>query len=70
MAQKGSGELFPGIPNVRVDERELGEVDALRVEIDSFLTAIRDGKKALVSGHDGRMALETALKINVALGLH
>lgn len=70
IAQKGNGELFPGIPNVKVDERQLGEVDALRAEIDSFLSAIRDGKKALVSGRDGRMALETALKINTALGLH
>jgi len=70
VARKGSGELFPGVPNVKVDERELGETDALRIEIESFLDAIRDGKKALVSGRDGRMALETALKINTSLGLH
>jgi len=69
VAQKGSGELFPGIPNVKVKETELGEADALLVEIDSFLTAIRQGTKAQVSGRDGRMALETALKINAALGL-
>jgi predicted dehydrogenase len=69
VAQKGSGELFPGIPNVKVKETELGEADALLVEIDSFLTAIRQGTRAQVSGRDGRMALETALKINAALGL-
>lgn len=68
VAQKGSGELFPGVPNVRVDERELGEADALRSEIESFINAIREGKQPQVSGRDGRMALETALKINVALG--
>jgi predicted dehydrogenase len=68
VAQKGSGELFPGIPNVKVDERELGEADALRNEIESFIDAIRTGKQPQVSGRDGRMALETALKINVALG--
>jgi predicted dehydrogenase len=67
LAQKGSGELFPGVPNVRVDERELGEADALRSEIESFLAAIRDGKPPQVSGLDGRMALETALKINTSL---
>ncbi len=67
VAKKGSGELFPGVPNVKVDERELGEADALRSEIESFISAIRDGKPPQVSGHDGRMALETALKINTSL---
>ncbi len=68
MARKGAGELFPGVPNVKVDERELGEADALKNEIESFLRAIREGKAPEVSGHDGRMALETALKINSCLG--
>jgi len=67
VAQKGSGELFPGVPNVKVDERELGEADALRSEIESFIAAIREGKPPQVSGRDGRMALETALKINTSL---
>ncbi|MSN26417.1 MAG: gfo/Idh/MocA family oxidoreductase [Geobacter sp.] len=67
VAQKGSGELFPGIPNVKVDERELGEADALKSEIESFISAIREGKEPQVSGRDGRMALETALKINTSL---
>lgn len=68
VAQKGSGEIFPGVPNVKVDERELGEADALRSEIESFIAAIREAKQPQVSGRDGRMALETALKINQALG--
>ncbi len=68
VAQKGSGELFPGVPNVKVDERELGQADALRSEIESFITAIREDRQPQVSGSDGRMALETALKINEALG--
>jgi predicted dehydrogenase len=68
LTQKGSGELFPGVPNVKVDEHELGDADALRSEIESFLEAIREGKPPLVSGLDGRMALETALKINSSLG--
>ncbi len=68
VAKKGSGELFPGIPNVKVDERELGQADALLSEIESFISAIREGKQPQVSGRDGRMALETALKINQALG--
>ena len=68
VAKKGSGELFPGVPNVKVDERELGEADALKSEIESFIAAIREGSRPQVSGRDGRMALETALKINTALG--
>ncbi len=68
VAQKGKGEMFPGVPNVRVDEKSLGEADSLRNEIESFLHALRNGEKPLVSGTDGRMALETALKINAALG--
>lgn len=67
VAQKGSGELFPGVPNVKVDERQLGEADALRSEIESFISAIRTGTPPQVSGRDGRMALETALKINTSL---
>ena len=67
VARKGSGELFPGVPNVKVDERELGEADALRNEIESFIAAIREGKQPQVSGRAGKMALETALKINQSL---
>lgn len=67
VAQKGSGELFPGVPNIKVDEKQLGEADALRSEIESFLSAIRTGTAPAVSGRDGRMALETALLINLSL---
>ena len=67
VAQRGVGELFPGVPNVKVDERELGQSDALLSEIESFIAAIREGKPPQVSGRDGKMALETALKINASL---
>lgn len=67
VAKRGDGELMPGIPNVQVQERELGQSDPLLSEIRSFLDAVRSGGKPQVSGRDGRMALETALKINKAL---
>lgn len=67
VAKRGEGELMPGVPNVSVRERELGESDPLMSEIASFVDAIRTGKQPQVSGRDGRMALETALKINEAL---
>jgi predicted dehydrogenase len=58
---------MPGIPNVQVQERELDQSDALLMEINSFVEAIQHAKQPQVSGRDGRMALETALKINKAL---
>jgi len=67
VANRGEGELLPGIPNVQVQERELGQSDPLLSEISSFVDAIREGKQPQVSGRDGRMALETALKINEGL---
>ncbi len=70
VAKRGEGELFPGVPNVQVQERELGQSDPLLSEISSFLEAIREGKQPQVSGRDGRMALETALKINESLARH
>jgi len=50
-----------------VQERELGQSDPLLSEISSFVEAIQQGRQPQVSGRDGRMALETALKINEAL---
>ena len=41
--------------------------DALRAQIESFLDAIRRGAPPLVSGSDGRRALETALAISAQL---
>jgi predicted dehydrogenase len=67
IAKRGEGELMPGIPNVQVQERELGQSDPLMLEITSFVEAIKAGKQPQVSGRDGRMALETALKINESL---
>lgn len=67
VAKKGAGELLPGIPNVQVKEQELAQSDPLLSEISSFVEAIREGKQPQVSGRDGRMALETALKINQGL---
>jgi len=67
MAQKGDGELFPGVPDVKVTERELEPADALLDEIRSFIGSIRQGTPPAVSGRAGRMALETALKINESL---
>jgi predicted dehydrogenase len=61
--RKGDGEMFPGVPNVTKEEQSFGQTDALKSEIESFLDAVINGKQPVVSGEDGRYALETALKI-------
>jgi predicted dehydrogenase len=65
--RKGDGEMFPGIPNVQMDEKIFEPGDALMSEIEAFLAAIVSGKPPVVTGEDGRRALETALMINKKL---
>lgn len=55
------------ILQLQMREQQLGQSDALLAEITSFVEAITTGQEPLVSGSTGRMALETALKINAAL---
>lgn len=55
------------VPQLQVVEQELSQSDLLLAEISSFVEAITTGKEPLVHGRIGRMALETALKINTAL---
>jgi predicted dehydrogenase len=48
---------------ISIEQLECDSEDALRLEIESFLQAVRDGTRPLVSGEDGRQALETARDI-------
>ncbi|MDD2338199.1 MAG: Gfo/Idh/MocA family oxidoreductase [Geobacteraceae bacterium] len=65
--RKGDGEMFPGIPNVAIDQRELAQGDVLKTEIESFLASVAGRTEPVVTGEDGRRALETALLINKKL---
>jgi predicted dehydrogenase len=65
--RKGEGEMFPGIPNVAIDQRELEQGDVLKTEIESFLASVAGRTEPAVTGEDGRRALETALMINKKL---
>ena len=65
--RKGEGEMLPGVPKVDIDEKVLAEVDALQEEIKSFITSISNGTSPVVTGEDGKRALETALLINKKL---
>ena len=65
---KGDGESEPGIPRIESRESVFEEADALRSEIASFLDAVNGHTSPLVSGEDGRRALQTALRISDILG--
>jgi predicted dehydrogenase len=56
-----NGEI--GALPVSIEERSLEQGDALKAEIEAFLESIRTGKPPVVSGEDGLMALETAMRI-------
>jgi predicted dehydrogenase len=56
-----AAEAQPG--QVVIEERSYEQGDALRLEIEAFLNAIREGRAPAVSGEDGLRALETAIRI-------
>ena len=48
---------------VSIEEQSFDQGDALRAEIEAFLTAVRTGGAPVVTGEDGLRALETAMRI-------
>ena len=61
--RKGESTLGDIRLPISIEQLECDDGDALRLEIESFLHAIRDGTAPLVSGEDGRQALQTATEI-------
>ncbi len=57
---EGSGAA---LGQVSIEERSYDQGDALRLEIEAFIAAVRSGRTPLVTGEDGLQALETALRI-------
>jgi len=55
------------VPGVALERRSFEARDALMLEIEAFLAAIRGERPVAVSGEDGRRALETALRITAGL---
>jgi predicted dehydrogenase len=49
--------------NIVYEQPEVKEVNALKYELESFVNAIREKKEPVVSGVDGRRALEVAQQI-------
>jgi predicted dehydrogenase len=61
--RKRPGGPAAGQLPVSIDERIFEPGDALKAEIHSFLTCIRDGREPVVTGAAGLAALETAIQI-------
>lgn len=59
-----------GTPQISQHVFSYENKDALMVEIESFLQAITDGSKPLVSGEDGYHALETAIRISNQININ
>ncbi|NBW01340.1 MAG: gfo/Idh/MocA family oxidoreductase [Betaproteobacteria bacterium] len=56
-------EQLPGIPEIASEEFSFEQSDALKIEIESFLRAIRGESSVPVTGSDGQRALEAAIAI-------
>jgi len=58
--RKDKGEMLPGIPKIAHQKFIYQDNDALLLEIEAFLRAITENSKPIVTGEDGRDALQTA----------
>ena len=65
--QKGEGLDENGVPHIIADEQSFENNDALLTEIKAFLNSIENNTPALVSGEDGRKALDAAIRISQLL---
>lgn len=61
--KKGQGEMFPGIPDIQSEQQSFSQGDALLEEIKAFVDCIQKDTTPLVTGEEGRDALETAERI-------
>ena len=68
--RKGKGQMFPsilGIPDIKREKLSFPQGDAIQAEIGAFLDSITNKTPTLVSGEDGKIALETAQRITETL---
>lgn len=57
-------------PGLSINKPPITQGEPLRLEIESFLQCVEDRTSPVVSGKDGRAALELALRINAAIKEH
>jgi predicted dehydrogenase len=65
-----SGKPPGGIGDVKIEEESCGEGDPLRKEIESFIDSVRRRVRPVVSGEDGLLALEAAVRVDESLRAH
>ena len=65
--KKGDKEMHPGIPEIISEESSFDNNDALNLEIIAFIDSIQNGAPVIVSGDDGRRALDAAIRISTLL---
>jgi len=58
------GQAKEPMSRIKVREIKMNQEDALRCELQAFLESVRNRTKPLVSGEDGRRALEAAILVN------
>ncbi len=56
-----------GLPQIKEEEITIERKDMLFEEIKSFLECIENGSSPIVSGHDGKRALDVAARIQVSV---
>lgn len=61
--RKGTGEMFPGVPDIVSEEKSFEQGDSLRDEIIAFLEAITHNTTPIITGEHGKAALATAIEI-------
>ncbi|MCB1756755.1 MAG: Gfo/Idh/MocA family oxidoreductase, partial [Gammaproteobacteria bacterium] len=65
----GSNNPETGVPNIDCTDYKMEKGDAILAEIEAFCQAIRSQSVPLVSGEDGKRALEIAIAVSSQLGL-
>jgi predicted dehydrogenase len=61
--RKGMSDMFPGVLEIKTEQFRYEDSDALKIEVELFLKAIREQSNPIVSGEDGRRALKAAIRI-------
>lgn len=56
--------VIPALPDIGFEQMSFDQGDPLRDEIHAFIDAVRCGRQPLVSGEDGKRALEVAMLIS------
>ncbi len=67
VCKTGEKQSETSIPEIICDDVNLERGDAILAEIESFCHSIQSGTTPIVSGHDGKKALETAIAISSQL---